>query len=63
MQISSDIKEMVDKVFDGLFLTREEIVYLLKMHHHSIDAGFVMATADAISRKASRGLAEVHAQI
>ena len=63
MQISSDVEDMVAKVFDGLFLTREEIVYLLKMNHHSVDAGFIMATADAISRKAAQGQAEVHAQI
>ena len=63
MQISSDIKEMVAKVFDGLFLTREEIVYLLKMNHHSTDAGFIMVAANEMSRKAARGQAEVHAQI
>jgi biotin synthase len=63
MQISSVIKEMAAKILDGLFLTREEIVYLLRMNDHSIDTGFIMATADAISRKAAGGRAEVHAQI
>jgi hypothetical protein len=62
-QISSDIKGMVGKVFDGLLLTREEIVYLLRMNHQSIDAGFIMVAANAMSRKAARGQAEVHAQI
>jgi biotin synthase len=63
MQISSVLKEMAAKIFDGLFLTREEIICLLKMNDHSVDAGFIMAMADAISRKTAKGQAEVHAQI
>ena len=54
---------MASKVFDGLYLNREEILHLLRMNDHSIDTGFIMATADAISRKAAGKRAEVHAQI
>ena len=55
MQISSNMKDIVGKVVDGLFLTRKEIVYLLRMNHQSMDAGFIMA-ANAMNRIAPMGI-------
>ena len=63
MQINSSIKEIVDKVDDGLSLTRQNIVSLLDISPHSVDAGFVIGVANEINRIASKGKAEVHAQI
>jgi biotin synthase len=63
MQICTKVKDTVAKVLDGHLLTGDEIAYLLQTPHHSIDAGFVMASANAINHAASRGKAEVHAQI
>jgi len=61
--ISSTVKEIVNKVFNGYFITKEEIVYLLKVDPHSIEGGFILAAANSITRTASKGKAEVHAQI
>jgi biotin synthase len=63
MQISSSIQDILSKVLNGLLLTRADIVYLLKMNRHSMDAGLIMAAANTISREAAGGWAEVHAQI
>jgi biotin synthase len=63
MKIDSRVSDIVSKVNDGYFLTRGEILFLLKISPHSPDAGFVMASADAINRAASGNKAEVHAQI
>ena len=63
MNIDSRVSDIVSKVNDGSYLTRDEIVFLLKIRPHSIDAGFVMASADSINRAVSRNRAEVHAQI
>ena len=54
MQINSSIKEIVDKVHDGLFLTRQNIVALLDISPHSVDAGLVMGVANEINRIASK---------
>jgi biotin synthase len=61
--IRSKVNEIVDKVFDGHFITREEIVYLLGIDPHTMEGGFIMVAANSITRSASRGNAEVHAQI
>jgi len=58
-----NIHDMVNKVSDGHFLTRGEIVCLLETPPHSMDAGLIMAVADGVTRAASKGKAEVHAQI
>jgi biotin synthase len=63
MKMDPQVADIVSKVNDGNFLTREEIVFLLKIKSHSPDAGFVMASADAINRASSGNKAEVHAQI
>ena len=63
MKIDSQVSDIISKVSDGHFLTRDEIVFLLKINPHSPAAGFVMASADAINRTASANKAEVHAQI
>jgi biotin synthase len=62
-QTSSSLKNRVHKVFDGQFLTKEEIISLLRINHLSVDAGYVMAAANILTRTASKGKAEVHAQI
>jgi len=61
--IRSKVNEIVDKVFDGHFITREEIVFLLGIDPHSMEGGFIMVAANSITRSASQGKAEVHAQI
>lgn len=63
MKIDSQVSDIISKVTDGYFLTGDEIVFLLKINPHSPDAGFVMASADAINRATSGNKAEVHAQI
>jgi hypothetical protein len=50
--MSPKVNEIVNKVFDGHFITREEIAYLLKIDPHSIDGGFIMAAANSITRAA-----------
>jgi biotin synthase len=61
--LSSKINEIVKRVLDGHFITREEILYLLDIDPHSMEGGFIMTAADSITRTASKGKAEVHAQI
>src|SRR4030042_5982801 len=61
--IGSKVNEIVDKVFDGHFITRKEIVSLLGIDPHSMEGGFIMVAANSITRAASQGKAEVHAQI
>jgi biotin synthase len=63
MGISFNIQDIVDKVLDGYSLTRDEIVRLLEAPPHSMDAGLIMAVANTITWAASKGIAEVHAQI
>jgi biotin synthase len=61
--MSPKVNEIVNKVFDGHFITRGEIAYLLNIDSHSIDGGSIMAAANSITRAASKSKAEVHAQI
>jgi biotin synthase len=63
MPVSPKVNDIVSKVFDGHSLTRDEIVYLLSIDHKSSGAGFIMDAANVINRIASKGKAEVHAQI
>jgi len=63
MKVDPKVRDIVARISDGHFLTRHEILSLLGITPHSPDAGFVMASADAINRVASKGKAEVHAQI
>lgn len=63
MNIGSKVQDIVSKVFDGHILTRDEILDLLKIPSHSIEAGFIIGCADTINRAASGGKAEIHAQI
>jgi biotin synthase len=63
MRISSSVREIVDKAYEDSLLAKQEIVFLLNIPPHSMDAGFVMAAANEINRIASNGMAEVHAQI
>jgi biotin synthase len=59
----SRVNDIIDKVRDGHFITREEIVSLLNMDPHSMEGGLIMTAANSIMRTASMGKAEVHAQI
>ncbi|MEW6571858.1 MAG: radical SAM protein [Nitrospirota bacterium] len=63
IRIDSKIIDIVTRVSEGYFLTRDEIIRLLKVGPHSMDAGYIMASADILNREASNGKAEVHAQI
>lgn len=54
---------MISKVFDSHLLSRDEILYLLRIDPSSAEAGFIMTSANIINRAASKGKAEVHAQI
>ena len=63
MPVNQEVKDVVKKVFDGDLLSANDICTLLKVEPHSVDAGFVMGSADEINRKSARGKAEVHAQI
>jgi len=63
MKIDTKIITYVKKVFDGSVLNRDEINYFLTVTPHSVESGYIMASADSISRLASNGKAEVHAQI
>ena len=57
MRLGSEVVNIVDKVFV------DKIYYLLGMPYHSIEAGFIMASADSINRTSCNSKAEVHAQI
>src|SRR4030042_6229025 len=63
MPVSPKVNDIVSKVFDGHSLTRDEIVYLLSISHKPSGAGFMIGVANEINRIASKGKAEVHAQI
>jgi len=63
MEIDYRVKDIIGRVIDGHLITRDEITYLLKINHHSVDGGFIMSAANKINRTASKGKAEVHAQI
>jgi biotin synthase len=63
MPVNQKVKDAAKKVFDGELPTANDICTLLNVEPHSVDAGFVMGCADEINRKASKGKAEVHAQI
>src|SRR4030042_5602794 len=63
MPVSPKVNDIVSKVFDGHSLTRDEIVYLLSISHKPSGAGFMMNAANVVHRIASKGKAEVHAQI
>lgn len=63
MGINSEVKDVIKKVFDGGFPTANDLRLLLNIKPHSAEAGFVIGCADEINRAASKGKAEVHAQI
>jgi len=63
MPVSPKVNDIVSKVFDGHSLTKDEIVYLLSINHKPSGVGFIMNAANVVNRIASKGKAEVHAQI
>jgi biotin synthase len=63
MPVSPKVNDIVSKVFDGHSLARDEIVYLLSINHKPSGAGLIVNAANVVNRIASKGKAEVHAQI
>ncbi len=63
MKINPKVENIVRKVYDGKYPTSEEIHLLLNLEAHSLDAGFIISSADHLNRLASDNKAEVHAQI
>lgn len=63
MEVNTKIESIVSKVYDGEYPTAEEIHLLLNVESHSIDAEFIISSADNLNRLASNNKAEVHAQI
>lgn len=63
MKVNTKIENIVSKVYDGEYPSAEEIHLLLNVESHSIDAGFIISSADNLNRSASNNKADVHAQI
>jgi len=63
LRVSPLIKGILDKALEGAILTRQEILHMLRIPLPSFEAGLVMASADFLTREASGGQAEVHAQV
>ncbi len=63
MKVDTKIVKIVGSVYDGKYPSAEEIRLLLNTEPHSIDAGYIIASADNLNRAASKNRAEVHAQI
>jgi hypothetical protein len=54
MQMDSKVKDIINRVSDGLALGKDEILFLLKIDHRSMEAGLIMAAANEIARTASK---------
>jgi biotin synthase len=63
MPINGRIVDIVDKGMAGLGLDEPEIVELLKVNPYSAEGSYIRWGGWMLSRKASDGYAEVHAQI
>ncbi len=63
MKIASDVEQIVDDALDGKHLSHDEIVRLCDLDELSLEAAYVCWAAEQITRAASDGVAEVHAQI
>lgn len=63
MKVNTKIEKTVGKVYEGKYPSAEEIRLLLDTEPHSIEAGFIISSADNLNRLASNNKAEVHAQI
>lgn len=63
MKLDPKVTNIVEKVFADDILMKNDIEFLLRIPEHSIEAGFIMASADVVNRSASNNKAEVHAQI
>ena len=57
------IKAIADKALEGGGLEESEIASLLRLNPYSQEASFLRRAAWMLSRKASDGIAEIHAQI
>ncbi len=63
MKLNAKIEKIVGNVYDGKSPSAEDIRLLLNTEPHSIEAGFIITSADTLNRSASKNRAEVHAQI
>jgi biotin synthase len=63
MKTDITISKIIDDVLEGYLPTKNDLIYLLQIPPHSIEAGYVIATANTLNRTVSTGKAEVHAQI
>ena len=58
-----NINDIVSKSRDGGILSKDELSFALALKPHSPEAMMLMAEAARVSREASQGKAEVHAQL
>lgn len=63
MKVSPEVERIVDAALEGQPLGHSEIVRLCDVDEFSLDAYYVNWAAEQVSRCASEGTAEVHAQI
>jgi biotin synthase len=63
LSINSDLKDTIDKILHGYLLTKTELITLLQIPLPSLDAGYIMATANSLNHTIAQGTAEIHAQI
>ncbi|MGI6216637.1 MAG: radical SAM protein [Coriobacteriales bacterium] len=63
MPLDNGIIELVDKGMAGEGLTEEETARLLEVNAYSAESAYIRWGAWMLARKASNGVAEVHAQI
>jgi len=63
LRVRSFLKDLLAKALNGAILTRGEVLDILRIPLPSLEAGLVMASADFLTREASGGRAEVHAQV
>lgn len=63
MKVTPEIEGIVNAALEGTALEHEQIVRLCDVDEFSLDAYYINWAADRITRRASEGIAEVHAQI
>ncbi|MBD3170221.1 MAG: radical SAM protein [candidate division Zixibacteria bacterium] len=63
MKVQNKTDYLTGKASDNALLNEDEIRYLLEIPYNSLDAGYIMACANQLTRQACDGKAEVHAQV
>ena len=61
--VNPDINEIINKIMSGHLLTKKELITLLQIPLHSVDAGYIIAFANSLNHILSQAKAEIHAQI